>query len=162
MERAGASLGALRGLDDPGEEDVDDEHERGGGWRQGHEASEFAFRFWIAVTGRLEDRGVEGIFGWKMAEDQCLGDAGGPGQFAGGCSMKALLGKSLAHSSEDGQAPFRGGKSWQSFAHGRQSKHLLTEGQGLGCCFAMARQRPGGCGARRRELPAVGDSIAEA
>ena len=119
MERAGASLRALRGLDDPGEEDVDDEHESGGGRRQGHEASEFALRFWIAVTGRLKDRGVEGIFGWKMAEDQRLGDAGGPGQFAGGGSVKALLGKSLANGSEDGQAPFRGGKSLQSFAHER-------------------------------------------
>jgi hypothetical protein len=28
-----------------------------------------------------------------------------------------LLGKSLAHGSEDGRAPFRGGQSGQSFAH---------------------------------------------
>src|SRR6266849_11020261 len=119
MERAGASLGALRGLDDPGQPDVDDEHESGGGWRQSHEASELALRFWIAVTGRLEDCGVKGVFGGKMAEHQRLGDAGGPGEFAGGGTVKAFLGKSLAHSSEDGQAPFRGGKSGQSFAHER-------------------------------------------
>ena len=119
MERAGASLGALRGLDDPGQPDVDDEHERGSGWRQGHEASEFAFCFWIAVTGRLEDRGVKGVFGGKMAEHQRLGDACGPGEFAGGGSVKALLGKSFAHGSEDGRAPFRGGQSGQSFAHER-------------------------------------------
>src|SRR5215469_7813335 len=56
--------------------------------RQGLELDQI----WIALTADLQDLLIQGRFGWKVAEEQRLGDARGFRDFLGGRSGKAPAG----------------------------------------------------------------------
>ncbi len=59
-----------------------------------------------------EDRGVEGLFGGEVAEDDGLGDPGGGGDFAGGGAFEAFAGEEVEGGIEELAAAVFGGEAW--------------------------------------------------